>query len=144
MPAKVLGLAGFKTPVSAIADVEAVERAIESTFQEPRFKAYLQRHEFEALVLADFDALERVFHRDKLGLQRLRIDIAGFVSGEEINHGSATHPSARLSRAVVGYEDLKASNAYFVLAEAGLAAVRARCPRFDGWLGHWENWGGQT
>ena len=141
MPPKVQGLAGFSAPVSAVADIEAVERAIETVFGEPRFKAYLQRHELEALLLSNLDALERVFHRDTLGLRQLRTDIIGFATAEDINHGTATHPSARLAAAVAGYEDLKASNAYFVLAEAGLGAVRPKCPRFHAWLSHWENWG---
>lgn len=141
MPSKVLRLAGFTAPVTTVADIEAVEQAIEGVFTEPRFKAYFQRHELEALLLADLDALERVFHRHKPGLQQLRSDIAAFSNTEDINHGSTTHPSERLATAVAGYEDLKASNAYFVLAEAGLDVARAKCPRFDAWLTHWEQWG---
>jgi hypothetical protein len=141
MPPKLLALAGFNGPVTLPADVEKVEAAIEGVFSEPRFKAYLQRHELEALLLADPDALERVFHRDKTGLEILRADIAGFAHAEDIDHGPTTHPAARLATAVAGYEELKASNAYFVLAEAGLEIVRAKCPRFDAWLKHWESWG---
>ncbi|MBK8038483.1 MAG: DUF4276 family protein [Verrucomicrobiaceae bacterium] len=143
MPKKVLQLAGFTAPVTTVTDIEAVEQAIEGVFTEPRFKAYLQRHELEALLLADMDALERVFHRHKPGLQQLRSDIAAFANAEDINHGPTTHPAARLAAAVAGYEDLKASNAYFVLAEADLDAARAKCPRFDAWLTHWETWGMQ-
>lgn len=141
MPAKLLTLAGFKAPVTAPADVVAVEKTIEGVFGESRFKAYLQRHELEALLLADLDALERVFHRHKPGLEQLRADLAAFANAEDSNHGATTHPSARLATAVAGYQDLKASNAYFVLAEAGLDAPRAKCPRFHAWLTHWENWG---
>jgi len=144
MPIPVLNLGGFNSPVTSTVDIETVERAIEAVFNEPRFKAYLQRHELEALLLADFDALEWVFHRHKPGLQQLRVDIVGFASPEDINHGSTTHPAARLSTAVTGYEDLKASNAYFVLAHAGLETARAKCPRFNSWLSHWENWGAQA
>ena len=80
MPNPVLNLGGFNDPVTTTADIETVERAIEAVFSEPRFKAYLQRHELEALLLADLDALEWVFHRHKPGLQRLRADIVGFAS----------------------------------------------------------------
>jgi hypothetical protein len=144
MPNAVLNLGGFNAPVTSEADIETVEQAIEAAFNEPRFVAYLQRHELEALLLADLDALERVFHRHKPGLQQLRLDIAGFASPEDINHGASTHPAARLSSAVAGYEDLKASNACWVLAHAGLETARAKCPRFDAWLSHWENWGAMT
>jgi len=141
MPPKLLTMSGFTGPVTTPADVETVEKTIEDVFSESRFKAYLQRHELEALLLADTDALERVFHRDTAGLQTMRTDIAGFANAEDINHGPTTHPAARLAAAVDGYEDLKASNAYFVLAEAGLETVRAKCPRFDEWLKQWEAWG---
>jgi hypothetical protein len=141
MPPRLLAMAGFNAPVTTPADVEVVERTVESVFKEPRFKAYLQRHELETLLLADVDALERVFHRDKAGLQAMRTELAGFANAEDINHGQSTHPAARLVAAVAGYEDLKAANAYFVLAEAGLVSVRAKCPRFDAWLKHWEKWG---
>jgi hypothetical protein len=141
MPPKLLALGGFTGPLTLPADVESLELIIEKVFNEPRFKSYLQRHELEALLLADLDALERVFHRAKAGVQNLRGEIAGFSNPEDINHGPTSHPAARLANAIPGYEDLKASNAYFVLAEAGLEAVRSKCPRFDAWLKHWETWG---
>lgn len=141
MPKKVLELAGFSSPVSAVADIEAVEGAIEKVFNEPRFTAYLQRHEMEALLFANMDALESVFYRYKAGIQQLRTDVAGFATAEDINDGVETHPSARLAAAIPGYEALKKSNAYHVIAEAGLDAVRKQCPRFDAWLKQWEDWG---
>lgn len=144
MPHAVLSLAGFSAPVTAVAEIEAVENAIEAVFQEPRFKAYLQRHELEALLLADMAAVESVFHRHRPAIQQLGAEIAAFTNPEDINHGVTTHPSARLARAIPSYTDLKASNAYFVLAEAGIDSARAKCPRFDAWLHHWEAWGSGT
>lgn len=141
MPKAVLALAGYTAPVSAVAQVDAVERAIENVFGEPRFKAYLQRHELEALVLADTAALERVFHRHAAGIGQLRAEIASFNNPEDINHGSNTHPAARLEQAIPGYSDLKDANAMQVIAQAGLDAVRRKCPRFDAWLRTWEQWG---
>lgn len=141
IPDTVPGMGSILGPLTAVADIESIETAIEATLIEPRFKAYLQRHELEALLLADIPALERVFHRDKPGIQQLAADIALFTTAEDINHGPTTHPAARIAGAIPGYKDLKASNAYFVLAEAGLVSVRAKCPRFNDWLGYWENWG---
>jgi len=141
MPGQVLSLAGFAAPVTNVSDVETVEIAIAGVFNEPRFRVYLQRHELEALLLSDLDALKRVFHRHSVGIEQLRADISGFPSMEDVNHGPLTHPSARLNTAITGYQDLKASNAYFAIAEAGLPSVRAKCPRFDAWLREWETWG---
>jgi hypothetical protein len=142
MPKKVLELAGFTAPVSSAPDIEKVEAAIFNVFQEPRFKPYLQRHEFEALLLADCDALANVFHRHAPGIEKLKHDISSFANTEDINHGNETHPAARLANAIPDYEHLKASNAYFVLAQATLGCVRAKNPRFHAWLEHWEKWGG--
>ena len=143
MPTTVLRLAGFNAPVTAVVEVEAVEKAIEGALNEPRFKAYLQRHEFEALVLAAPDALELVFPRHRQGVVQLRVEVAQFANAEDINHGPTTHPFARLVSAVPSYQDLKASHAYFVLAQTDFGTVRAKCPRFDAWLKHWEDWGAQ-
>lgn len=141
MPKAVLELGGYAAPVTTVGDIEAVERAMEGEFNEGRFKAYLQRHELEALLLADLDALERVFHGQSTGIQQLRNDVAQFATPEDVNQGATTHPSARLEIAIPGYTELKASNAYFVLDEAGLSTVRAKCPRFNAWLRTWEAWG---
>jgi hypothetical protein len=141
MPKAVLELAGFADSVTTVDDIDAVERVMEGQLNEGRFRAYLQRHELEALLLADLDALGRVFHRHTAGIRQLRDEIAAFAGPEDVNQGATTHPSARLAKAIDGYKDLKASNAYFVLAEAGLAAVRVKCPRFDAWLHRWESWG---
>lgn len=134
-------MAGLFPPITHVADIEAVERAIEQIFQEPRFSAYLQRHELESLLLADISALEYVFPRHSFGIQQLAQDIAAFVNVEDINHGADTHPAARLATAIPGYQDLKASNAFFVLARADDPTVRKKCPRFDAWLRRWEAWG---
>lgn len=141
MPGKVLSLAGFISPISAVADIEKLEAKIGNIFSEPRFKPYLQRQEFEALLLADPDALARVFHRHKPGIEALKLDIVSYTNTEDINHGPDTHPAARLAKAITGYDNLKASNAYFVLAETGFDCIRAKTPRFHAWLEHWEKWG---
>jgi len=144
IPSTVPGMAAITPPLTTVADIEQVERAIEATLNEPRFKAYLQRQELETLLLADISALEYVFHRHRPAIQQLANDIATFADAEDINDGENTHPAARLAAAIPGYEDLKASRAYFVLAraaQADWAAVRSKCPRFDAWLRHWENWG---
>jgi hypothetical protein len=143
IPRNVPGMAALTPPLTTVADLQTVERAIEQTFNEPRFTAYLQRHELEALLLADIAALGRVFHRHLAGIQQLAAEIATFANAEDINHGDTTHPAARLAAVIPDYEYLKASNAYFVLAEADLVLVRTRCPRFDAWLRRWEAWGAQ-
>ena len=144
MPKKVFQLAGFDESVGSKADVDAVEVAIEHDLGEPRFKAYLQRYELEALLLADIEALRQIFHRDQKGIAQLETDVSEFSNFENINGGKSTHPAARLETAISGYLDQKVSNAYHVLAVADWDVVRSRCPRFDAWLKHWEAWGSSS
>jgi hypothetical protein len=100
----------------------------------------LQRHEFEALLLAHPSALAKIFPGSATTVATLEASIAG-LNPEDINHGRNTHPAARISAAIPGYDDLKASHAFWVAAEVGLERMRNRCPRFRAWLEQWEAWG---
>ncbi len=144
MPVAVPGHPGPSPGSRSAAEVDAVQTAWAAHFGEPRFVPYFQRHEFEALVLAHPPALHAVFPEHATALTALEQSIAAVPNPEDIDDGPTTHPSARLSNAIPTYEPLKASNGLFVLLEAGLAAVRSRCPRFDAWLNHWEQWGAQA
>ena len=120
--------------------VGEIESAWSRHFREPRFVPYLQRHEFEALVIANPDALARIFPQHREALEQLiRPALAGRTA-EDVNDGRTTHPSARLAQAIPEYRERKASYGFFAVAEAGLPSVRARCPRFDAWLRRWEEW----
>ena len=141
MPAAVPGHPGPSPGARTSAEVDAIQSAWAAHFGEARFIPYLQRHEFEALVLAHPPALRAVFPRHGPALTALEQSIAAIPNMEDVNDGPTTHPSARLNNAIPTYEPLKASNGLFVLMEAGLANVRPRCPRFDAWLARWERWG---
>ncbi len=143
IPPQVPGMSLITPPLTTPSDVQQVEQAMEAHLHEPRFKAYLQRHEVEALLLADVTALAKTFTNDQPGIHKLAGEIAAFGNCEDINHGRLTHPGARLAQAIQGYQYLKADNFHWVLAEADMALVRSKCPRFDAWLTHWEQWGMQ-
>ena len=61
---------------------------------------------------------------------------------ERINHGATTHPKARLDNWVGGYKET--SDGPTLLKKIGIAAVRAVCPHFDGWLKRLEALGGEV
>ena len=122
-------------------EVAGIEAAWAKHFNEPRFVPYLQRHEFEALVLAHPPAIKTIFPKHASSLATLEASLTLFSSAEDIDDGPGTHPSARLEQAIPTYSALKASNSYFVVSEAGLQNIRPRCPRFDAWLQFWERWG---
>ncbi|MFA7343596.1 MAG: DUF4276 family protein [Terrimicrobiaceae bacterium] len=139
IPPEVPGYPG-RAVASTEADVAAIESAIAQTLGEARFAPYLQRHEFEALLLSHPPALATIFPGSANAIQTLAGAIAG-QNPEDINHGQTTHPAARIQSAIPDYYELKASNAYWVAAEIGLDTIRSRCSRFDAWLTSWESWG---
>ena len=118
----------------------AIEAAIQAQLGEPRFFPYLQRHEFEALLLVHPASLVVIFPGSAAGIAILEANIAG-QNPEEINHGNTTHPAARISAAIPDYDELKASHAFWVASDVGLERMRHGCPRFRAWLEQWEAWG---
>jgi hypothetical protein len=112
---------------------DAMARAI----GDRRVIPYLQRHEFEALVLASVDNLARLFEGepDATGVENLRADIRG-CAPEDINDGDDTAPSKRLARHVPTYQ--KTVHGPEAVAANGLDALRRTCPRFDAWVSQLE------
>ncbi len=135
---------GYEAPAEHRRPPEMVARmedAWQSHFDEPRFRPYLQRHEFEALVLGDYEALKAIFPERIEPIDALARTTAGVPSREDVNGGPDTHPSARLEAAIPGYGLRKPDYGLFVLQHADMGTVRASCPRFDEWLRTWEEWG---
>ena len=119
---------------------DRLEQALKDDIADWRFTPYIQRHEFEALVLAAQDCLGDLFEAaDQLsGLVRLRFDIAG-MAPEEINDSPTTAPSKRLLGRIPGYR--KSEDGPDAIELVGLPSVRSQCPRFDAWLTSLELWG---
>jgi len=105
-----------------------------------RLTPYIQRHEFEALVLAARDRLEDLYDaEDQLsGLAALNSEIAG-MAPEEINDSPASAPSKRLLGRIPNYRKTEDGPAAIELA--GLDTLRLQCPRFDRWVTSLERWG---
>ncbi|AUX39882.1 hypothetical protein SOCE26_012770 [Sorangium cellulosum] len=97
-----------------------------------RLLPYLQRHESEALVLAGLDALEEVLDVDERPALRELQALVTTVPPEDVNDGEHTAPSKRLESAIPSYR--KTVHGPLVIEGTGLAKLRARCPRFDGWI----------
>lgn len=111
----------------------ALEKAMADVVGDWRLIPYLQRHEFEALVLASLDKLSDLLDpQDREGLVRLRDELRRFSGPEDVNDGEDTAPSKRLEAAIPSYE--KITHGPLAIEATGLAAIRERCPRFDSWL----------
>lgn len=115
----------------------AVEAALGDIFRDDRLIPYVQRHEFEALVLAGLDDSDWIFDSrdDAKGLAAL-IDEIGGVAPEDINDGATTAPSKRLAAHIPGYD--KVLHGQMITDSVGLATLRNRCPGFAHWLAQLE------
>lgn len=120
---------------------ESLESALGGRINDGRFIPYIQRHEFEALVLASIDPLASLFDaRDDLdGLASLKRSLDG-AAPEDVNDSPDTAPSKRIKRLVPGFSKLIHGPKAIQLT--GLATVRARCPRLDVWIKRLEALGG--
>jgi hypothetical protein len=111
-----------------------LEAAMGRSVGDHRFVPYLQRHEFEALVLAALDSLAKLLEdveEDVAGIASLR-ELLRHVTPEDIDDGTMTAPSKRLEAAVPTYR--KTVHGPLAVWAAGLPLLRSRCPRFDAWL----------
>ena len=123
-------------PAASRDKVAALEKAMADDLLSDslwRFTPDLQLYEFEALILADIDLLGEEFPERRNALAALRSNLAG-LAPEEVNDGTATHPSARIIRQIPEYEGRKASVGPVLAARIGLDRLRQRCPHFGAWI----------
>ncbi|MEZ4469637.1 MAG: DUF4276 family protein [bacterium] len=119
----------------ALARVKHVQAAFAADVGEPRFRPFIALHELEALVFSDPEPAAWALPSGANISEILRIrDEAG--GPEAINEGPETAPSKRLARLAPGYD--KVTHGPLALASMGLAAIRARCPHFSGWIADLE------
>jgi hypothetical protein len=120
-----------------VARAGLLERAMGEDIDDHRFLPYVQRHEFEALVLSGLDHLgEQLVDADaRAGVEVLRTEL-GDLAPEDVNDGKRTAPSKRLLTRVPGYS--KTIHGPLVTAKVGIEALKQRCPRFGAWVGKLE------
>lgn len=95
-----------------------------------RFIPYVQRHEFEALVLARLDALRELLDPpDHPGLDKLRAEV-GDTPPEDVNDGAETAPSKRLARHIRSYDKVFHGG----LVTGDMPRLLATCPHFARWV----------
>jgi hypothetical protein len=112
---------------------ELLERAMGDDFGDRRFIPYLQRHEFEALVLAGLEQLQGLLDPvNSAHVVALRAEVAG-IPPEDVNDSEHTAPSKRLIKHLGSTYD-KVTLGPLVTIATGLPAIRAACPRFDAWV----------
>jgi Domain of unknown function (DUF4276) len=111
--------------------VAHLEDAFHAEIGHRHFLPYLSLHEFEALLLAGPEEIERI-QSGQPDAGRLAAEVASFASPEEVDDGPETHPAARIKRSLPGYQ--KRLHGPVIAARIGLQAIRERCRHFDDWL----------
>jgi hypothetical protein len=134
LPSDFPGLAEHGKQPDTCRRAELLEQSLLQDIGDHRLIPYLQRHEFEALVLCGLDVLDRLLdaHADRRGLESLGASIAGMLP-EDIDDGHETAPSKRLGKCLPSYQ--KALHGPLVVEGTGIARLRQQCPRFDAWIG---------
>ncbi|HBK56695.1 MAG TPA: hypothetical protein DDZ76_10530 [Xanthomonadales bacterium] len=115
--------------------VAALQEHFAAELNHPRFIPFLALHEFEAWLFSAPEAVEAHFGQAHLA-DRLQSVVQQAGAPELINHGSDSHPKARLHALVKSYKET--SDGPTLLGRIGIATVRAACPHFDGWLSRLE------
>lgn len=104
---------------------------------------YVQMYEFEGLLFADpraFEWVEDGWNDDtKLALEAVTW---AFATPEEINNSRETAPSKRILGIFPDGTYSKTEHGPLIAESIGVAAIRAKCPAFDEWVGKLEAWGG--
>lgn len=125
------------TTHSAIGDTnvraDALAQEMALAVNDYRFIPYVQRHEFEALVLAALTELRSFLDEsvDLDGVSTLQ-SLLNQCAPEDINDSPDTAPSKRLESLIPGYR--KSFHGPLAVERAGLHTLRLACPRFNDWV----------
>jgi hypothetical protein len=113
------------------AKVAHLEQALQQDINNRRFLAYLQLHEFEALMYVEPDIFSSLFPgSDQVNrIRRIRQD---FNSPEEIDDGPQTAPSKRILALYPEYE--KPLHGPLATIDIGLDAILRECPHLRQWI----------
>lgn len=131
------GVEMYGHEVDSARRADLIEAAVSAEFEDWRLVPYVQRHEFEALVLVGLEHLELALDPASLaGAAALRSEVGG-MPPEDVNDGEHTAPSKRLIKHLGAAYD-KVTFGPLVTAATGLPRIRAACPRFDAWVSKLE------
>jgi hypothetical protein len=114
---------------SAIGDLAHAE-------QQRRLVPYVQQYEFEALLFAVPEQTVEWMQGPATALAAMRDAVRRAGSAEQVNERPETSPSHRVKALFAAYD--KKLHGPEIVELAGLAAIRAQCPRFSAWVARLE------
>lgn len=113
--------------------IGAIRHRFEAEIDEPKFRFYLQVHEFESLLFAGPETIAEHFNSpESLGLLLAILEEAE-GNPEQINNHRDTAPSKRLGKLFPGYG--KVTDGIGLAGKIGVGRMRERCGYFDGFCG---------
>jgi hypothetical protein len=111
---------------------ETLEAALQREMGNPRrFRPFLMAYEFEAMLYCDVQQVAATLNAPHVA-HALLAERDAVGSPEDINDGSTTHPSCRISTKCPHYR--KVLHGSIVTGKVGLDAIREQCPHFDEWV----------
>jgi hypothetical protein len=126
----------FQNPYDRVA---FLEKAFSSDVNSQRFIPYIQLHEFEALLLADYRKLCEYYGPERIKqLQPLADALSAESNPELIDDGEKTAPSKRIAACIPEYADAKATAGPIIAEYIGLDTLRRTCLHFGEWLSKLE------
>jgi hypothetical protein len=131
LPADVPGRSSLPRGGTVWERARHLEDSMRADLGDARLLPYLSVHEFEALLLADPDLIERVLSTQGLGRSLAAVTSAA-GSPEEVDDGPTSHPAARIMRLAPAYQ--KTVHGPVITGRIGLGVLRERCPHFGDWL----------
>lgn len=126
-------------------NIEQLELAIGELVAPDRRKRlipYVQRYEFEALLFAVPQHAVDWLKGSAAQLAQMQDAVKRSGSPELVNDSYETSPSHRMQKLFAGYD--KKLHGPEIVEQAGLAAIRKECPRFDAWVTQLEGLGSQV
>ena len=116
-----------------------VDARISRSWDQSRVFAYVQPHEFEALLFSNVNAFSSIAGALTDLVKELHGIRAAFQTPEDIDDSPNTAPSKRILRLFPSYQ--KVVYGPQLAADIGLATIRGQCPRFHEWLCRLESLG---
>jgi hypothetical protein len=124
---------GYNTrPVSPYEKVKHLETTLSQEINHPRFRPYIQLHEFETFLFVDPQTTALELRLASVQAARLTQIKTGFANPEEINDNPLTAPSKRILGIYPAYD--KTFDGPLVTSSVGLDQIRASCPHFNEWI----------
>jgi hypothetical protein len=119
--------------------VELLEQSFASDINHPRFVAYVQLHEFEALLFSDPLSFSIAFPSIGDNVAKLQAIRTAFETPEHIDEREDQAPSKQILRILPEYD--KPVSGPLIAKRIGLAKLREECRHFDAWLARLEELG---